>query len=319
MTFPNFLVIGAAKAGTTSLYAYLKQHPDIYMSPVKEPAFFLFEGVNPKNFRGPGDIDWIGQASRTWPDYQRLFAGVTHERAVGEATPLYLHSDRAAERIHHYLPDVKIIAILRDPSERAFSHFLQHVRGGLFLEKLKQGNDVLMETFLQVLDKEEERICNQWSISWHYKNHGFYARHLQRYFQYFPCDRLQVLLFDDFRQDVNALLRQIFQFLEVDETFQPQTNCQLNVSKLDRVPKNEALHQLLIGQNPMKLVLKKLLPYEFRRTLNFRLRQQNMQVLPELEKPHLTPDVRQHLIAIYREDILRLQDLLDRDLSAWLC
>ena len=125
MIMPNFLLIGAAKAGTSSLYGYLKQHPQIYMSPIKEPRFFALEGET-LNFNGP--TRGINQTSiNTLEAYSQLFQKVTTEKAIGEASTIYLSSPKAPERIKHYLPDVKLIAILRDPSERAFSSYMHLV------------------------------------------------------------------------------------------------------------------------------------------------------------------------------------------------
>lgn len=128
MTLPNFLIIGAAKAGTTSLYHYLAQHPQIYMSPIKEPNFFALE-ERCVDFRGPGDHLYIKQFSVTELErYRSLFQGVTHEQAVGEASPLYLYSPVAPARSHRYVPEMKLIAILRHPVDRAYSAFLHLLR-----------------------------------------------------------------------------------------------------------------------------------------------------------------------------------------------
>ena len=123
MTMPNFLIIGAMRAGTTSLYHYLKQHPQVYMSPVKEPRFFALEGEKPDPGR-PTDERLMNHSITDIEAYRALFQAVSKETAIGEASPLYLYSPKAPERIRHYIPDAKLIAVLRDPVERAYSHFL---------------------------------------------------------------------------------------------------------------------------------------------------------------------------------------------------
>ena len=101
MVMPNFLVIGAAKAGTTSVYEYLKQHPQIWMSPLKETNFFALEGET-LNFRGPGDQDYINRFSITKiEDYLNLFQGVSNQVAIGEVSPLYLYSPKAPDQTLH--------------------------------------------------------------------------------------------------------------------------------------------------------------------------------------------------------------------------
>lgn len=104
---PNFLIVGAARAGTTSLYYYLKQHPDVFMSPKKEIDFFDVD----KNFEK--GLDW----------YERYFEGYTGQKAIGEASPLYMYLEKVPKRIAKVIPDVKLIFILRNPVDRAYSHY----------------------------------------------------------------------------------------------------------------------------------------------------------------------------------------------------
>ena len=149
---PNFIVIGASKAGTTSLYEYLKQHPQIYMSPMKELRFFAIEGEK-VDFCGPWDRIEIERYSiKTLEDYKNQFQGVTDEIAIGEASPWYLYSEKAPKSIKSYIPDAKLIAILRDPVDRAYSHFSMHVMNG---------REPLAD-FTQALQEEEERILNNY-------------------------------------------------------------------------------------------------------------------------------------------------------------
>src|SRR3954452_17434204 len=123
MTMPNFLIVGAAKSGTTSLYYYLKQHPQVFVSPVKEPKFFAYEGEKVV-YRGPGDAENNRRLVNNLADYRALFGGANGAKAIGEASPVYLYSPKACERIRHYLPDAKLFVILRDPAERAYPSFL---------------------------------------------------------------------------------------------------------------------------------------------------------------------------------------------------
>ncbi len=153
MAMPNFLIIGAAKAGTTALYSYLKQHPQIYMSPEKEPHFFAFEGEQP-NFGGTaGKQEWLNRTVITDIEtYRKQFQKVSREIAIGEASALYLYIPKAVERINHYIPDVKLITILRNPIERAYSAFLFQIR-----DELEPITD-----FAQALEEEKIRINKNW-------------------------------------------------------------------------------------------------------------------------------------------------------------
>lgn len=262
MVMPNFLIIGAAKAGTTSLYEYLKQHPQIWMSQVKEPNFFAFEGET-LNSCGPGDQDYINSFSITKiEDYLNLFQGVENQVAVGEASPLYIYSSKAAQRIQHYIPEAKLIAILRNPVERAYSQFLMFVR---------DGREPLPD-FAEALEQEETRMRNNWEWAWQYTRIGFYYIQLQRYLEKFDRSQIRVYLFEDFCTKPADVLRDIFQFLGVDDSFMPNMSIRHNVSD--------------ISQNPTKLML--------------------------------SPEVRRRLVELYQEDIFRLQELLQQDLSQWL-
>src|SRR5688572_27472269 len=129
MRLPDFLVVGAAKAGTISLYHYLAQHPDVFMSPVNECNFFALETANwDREYLGPVDRFYIDQhCVRNLDAYHRLFEAARAGSVIGECSPLYLFSDVAPARIHAHIPNAKIIVILRQPIDRAFSNY-QHLR-----------------------------------------------------------------------------------------------------------------------------------------------------------------------------------------------
>ena len=296
---PNFLIIGAAKAGTTALYYYLKQHPQIFMSPVKEPNFFALEGRKP-NFLGPGDNEAINRFSITNIEaYQALFEGAENALAVGEASPLYLYSPDAPKRIRRYIPHAKLIVILRNPVERAYSHFLHFVRDG----REPHTN------FRRALIEEEKRMRKHWEWAWYYKAVGFYFIQLRRYYELFDPKQIQVYLYEDFEEKPMELLRDIFHFLEVNEEYMPDITLRFNVSG---IPKNKVIHSFLSKPNPIKSLLKPLIPDKWRKRLVVMFQNNN------LTKPNLPEDLRMELIEIYRDDILRLQSLIKRDLSRWL-
>ena len=297
MTLPNFLILGAAKTGTTSLYRYLRQHPKIYMSPAKEPRFFAFEGEI-LNYKGPGDAQET--AKTDLKSYQDLFRDVTDETAIGEASTVYLWSPKAAERIQYYIPDAKLIAILRNPVERAYSNFLH----------LVQAEREPLSDFAQALKQEQERINNNWWHFWYYKEQGFYSVQLKRYCDRFDANQIKVYLYEDFQAEPITVVKDIFRFLEVDSDFTPNLSEKVRQSR--RVPKNKALHSLLTQPNPLKAILKPLLPTKVRQRVADNLNQKN------LVKPKVSPEVCQQLIEEYREDIVALQDLIKRDLSNWL-
>jgi len=299
MTTPNFLIVGAAKAGTTSLYYYLRQHPQIYMSPAKEPSFFAFEGEKLDFPAGTISKDFLAQLKTDIESYCELFKGVSREIAIGEASAIYLYNPKAPERIKHYIPTVKLIAILRNPVERAYSDFLHHIR---------EGNEPLMD-FAQAIQEEEARIRNNWGWGFHYVQKGFYFTQLRRYFEKFNQNQIKVYLYEDLEDNPIAVLQDIFHFLGVDETFIPDTSLRYNVTG---IPRSRLLHRFLIKPNFIKAPFKPLFPEKLRKRMVMYLKNRN------LVKPPLPPRVRNWLIRLYRDDILRLQDLIQRDLSQWL-
>jgi hypothetical protein len=297
---PNFLVIGAGKAGTTALYEYLDQHPQIYMSPVKETNFFALEGERAV-FRGPGVQERINSWSVTnIEDYQALFDRASDETALGEACPLYLYSPKAPGRIRHHVPDAKLIAILRNPVERAYSAFTHLIRDGR----------EPFDNFERALEEEETRIADNWPWIWHYKRVGFYHKQLSRYFDIFDREQIKIYLYDDLRVEPTNVLPDMFRFLGVDAGFTTNVSTKHNVSG---VPKNKALHSFLMTANPIKESIKPLVPTKLRRRMVLGVRNRNLD-----RPPQLSPELRRQLIGVFREDVLNLQDFVQRDLGNWL-
>jgi hypothetical protein len=295
VTMPNFFIIGAQKAGTTSLYYYLKQHPQVYMSPRKEPHFF--EGRHSeyrKRGRSLPPVTDIG-------DYQALFEGVTDEKAIGEASASYLYSPKAPALITRSIPDAKLIAILRNPADRAYSNFLHCVQ---------LGREPLA-SFVEALQAEEKRIRGNWGPLWHYKQKGFYCTQVKRYFDTFGQDQVKVYLYDDLRAKPIGILRDIFRFLDVDQTFVPDLSIEHNTAGLPRNRSIFAVAKRLASRNPALevAIVERFLPAALRRYVK-------NQVF--VKPPPLPVGVRRQLIDSYREDILKLEELIQRDLSPWL-
>ncbi len=287
MTKPNFLVIGAMKAGTTSLHWYLKQHPSIYMIP-KQTNFWAI------NF-DEGKPDSRRFKVTSIEAYQDLFRGVTNETAIGEVSPLYLASPVAPNRIKQYIPDVKLIAILRNPADRFYSHYLMQVRKG---KEKRQINQIISD-FL--LNKDCDPII-----------YGFYYTHLKRYFKLFKRNQIRIYLFEDFKNNPIEVLQDIFGFLGIEQTFVPDTSYQYGYKG---IPKNQSLYALLASRATVKirrflgLLVSEKLMLQFAAHVKRRITTKPQPLLPE---------ARQQLTQIYQEDILKLQDLTQRELTKWL-
>lgn len=291
---PNFVIIGVQKAGTTSVYNYLKQHPQVYMSPIKEPHFLERDWSQlPPEKQKPGRID-------TWEKYCNLFTGVRDEIAIGEASPNYLfHHQSSVGMIEKYLPNAKLIAILRDPAERAYSDNLMHVRDAI-------------GSYQRSLEEQLEYSSHKSFVLLK----GFYYNHLKSFYEHFPREQVKVYLYDNLSKNPVSFMQDIYSFIGVDTSFTPNTSERYQKAQ---IPKSQALNVLLRKQNSARnlaaSVLKVFLPAGTRqkiRTSLINLNSQDKKTMP------LTPELRQRLIDYYREDILKLQDLLGTDLSAWL-
>ncbi|MHC5035158.1 MAG: sulfotransferase family protein [Planctomycetota bacterium] len=298
---PNFLIIGAAKSGTTSLHHYLRQHPEIFMCPKKDTFFFDFDGQEP-NYGGPGDTAWYrGRAVVRLEAYQALFAEAASEKAVGEACAQYLYDPRAAERIHRHIPDAKLIAVLRDPVERAYSSFLQQVRDGY----------ETTDDFAEALALEKERLRHNWRPIWHYGKRGFYFEQIERYLRLFDPSQLRLYLYEDLQESPTGMLQDIFAFLGVDSRFEPDVSVRHNRAG---VPTSRLLYKLIMTPNLLKSLVKPLLPGKLRSKVKAAVTESEV----HLRRPGLPAELRRQLAAGYREDVLKLQELIRRDLSPWL-
>lgn len=296
---PTFLIIGAAKSGTTSLYYYLSQHPDVYTSPVKELRFFAYEeGIPPLD--GPGDRESNQILITEWEQYLEAFAGASDEQEVGEASPIYLYDPEVPRRIHTHLPEVRLIAILRNPVDRAYSHF-NHL--------IKDDREPLRD-FRRALEQEDRRIEAGWEWSWHYRKLGYYFEQLSRYEEYFDRDQIAVYLFEDLVEDNVGFAQEIYRWLGIDDSFVPDVSPQFRKTG---VPRSNRFQRLLFNpDNPLRRLSRYVLPERTRERWLAILKSMN------LKKPPLSEDVRSELSAVYREDIEQLQEYLDRDLSHWL-
>ena len=292
MILPNFLIVGVQKAGTTSIYNYLQEHPQVYMSLVKETNFLEkdWENMPPEQQNKNGIV--------TLEKYSELFANVKAEIAIGEASPNYLfHYESSAARIKKYVPDAKLIVVLRNPVERAYSDYLMHRRDAIGYRSLSE----------QIKHSSHKSFVLR---------KGFYYVPLKYYFDQFGQEQVKVFFYDDLCENPQNFMRSMYQYLGVDDNFLPNTARKAQVAK---IPKNKTINNLLnrknILRNTAANILKKVMPVESRQKLRDRLI--NLNSKSKQAEP-LSTEERQQLIELYREDILQLQDLLGRDLSKWL-
>lgn len=206
MALPDFFIMGAPKAGTTALHAAIAEHPGLFMSPVKEPKFFLCDGPPPDK-GGPGDAhsyrEWIWQRA----DYERLFDAAPPSSLRGESTPFYLADFDAHRRIHDLIPDARLIVILRDPVDRAYSNWAH-----LWADGLEPIDD-----FVTACAEETRRAEAGWAPFWRYLETGLYGRQLQHLYTLFPRDQVHVIRYKSLVDEPRTTLNAICRFLGVEE------------------------------------------------------------------------------------------------------
>jgi Sulfotransferase domain len=194
--WPNFIIVGAARSGTTSLYEYLNCFSQVYMSPLKEPHFFLSE-------MGPNSTHL--EYARNEEEYHKLFEGVKEEIAIGEASPSYLWDPLACERIKEQIPQCRIIIILRDPIERAYSQFLFD---------LKYGYENNLD-FHSAVKQDYYRERKGWGTSHMYVELGMYSEQVKRYLAHFEGDKVKIMIFEEFIKDTKDHIKGLSEFLGV--------------------------------------------------------------------------------------------------------
>ncbi len=306
---PNFFVVGAAGSGTTSLYHYLDQHPDVYMSPIKGPSYFAPDARPDRflpGFRKIWDrqqegldayLDGDMREKRSgltleWEQYLKLFKRVDGEQAIGEASVSYLWSEGAAENIRRAVPEAKIVMVLRNPVDRAFTSYATALAEGW----LRGG-------FREVIETDRKRESHGFGRSLMFLEGGLYYEQVKRFLDRFPADRVKIYLYDQYAADPLALLRDLFGFLGVDPAFTPDVSVRYHRSEVPRFP---ALHGALVRGRK----LSRLVPGPLRavlRSLVFRTGR----------RPTLGPGDRRFLEDYYRENVKHLGTLLRRELSTW--
>ena len=207
MALPDFLVIGAPKAGTTALHAALAAHPALFMSAVKEPKFFLTDGPPPQRGGGPGDVQTWREHIWRRQEYEALFAAAPPGALRGESTPFYLYDRAAQRRIRALIPAARLIVSLRDPVERAHSNWTH----------LWSAGREPVGDFLRACAEEDRRVTEGWSAFWHYIRLGRYGEQLDHLLGLFPRDQVMIFRYRRLLDEPAQVLDDICAFLDVEQ------------------------------------------------------------------------------------------------------
>lgn len=293
---PNFIIVGVARCGTTSLFHYLKQHPDIGMSKIKEPKYFSSIDLNlPQT--GVGDGTVFSKLVTSEMNYDELFDGLESFKTIGEgSSDCFYYHKMVIPRIKEKLGDVKIIVCLRNPIERAFSAYNNLVRDSREYLSFSDG-----------LAEEQNRIVNNWDWMWHYKNGGLYAEALEHYQKEFT--NVKVVFFEDLKSKPHEVLNELFVFLGVKSKISIDVDTRYSHSGK---PKSKIISLLTSRKNPIIFMMREI-------ALKFIPRKYLEKAASKMfVKDTILSDDKKQLQSFFKKDILKLETLLNRDLKSWL-
>jgi hypothetical protein len=296
--WPNFFIVGAQKAATSSLYQYLKEIPGVYMSPIKEPFYFA-----PHTVQGNAS-DLIGDKK----EYLQLFEKARGYIAVGEATPIYLWDPDAPKLIHQTVPHARIIMILRDPIERAYSNYL--------MMRKYSGRKASFYDELMRDSKIQERI---YGISQLYVEFGMYYEQVKRYFDTFGMEQVKVIIFEEFVKHPERSINEVLDFLGVNYTVTAIRE-QYNQYSVPRSPISLwifAFFRWLRTKNIRFYKILTLLPDSMVESLPLPTGDSGFVakiLFKRTEKPKIEPKALRYLQETYRDDVPKLESLLGRSL-----
>ncbi len=295
--WPNFLIVGAASSGTTSLYTYLKQHPEVFLPALKEPHYFA-------QLRPVWEQRYLFTYVTEESEYLALFAKASGYRAIGEASPSYLWCPEAPARIHRAIPGAKIVILLRDPVERAYSHYLMNLREGLQRRPL-----------FEALQEDFNRRAKGWGVSQLYVELGLYAEQVRRYLETFGAAQVRIVMFEELRrssENQKSALAGVLRFIGADPRY------------LDRIDTSYAENSFgiarwtwarrLAGSNWARRAGQLLVPKS--RGANHAIKRLIFQryFVKSVPRPEIDPVSRQWLCEIFDPDLRALEAMLGREL-----
>ncbi len=285
---PNFFIAGTPKSGTTSLFHYLDEHPEVFMCPIKEPNFFSCDQIVMQQ------LYYKKKDITRKDDYEKLFQNVRTEIAIGEASVSYLFYDKVPARIKTTVPDAKIIIILRDPADRAFSHYLMDSRLGYV--------DLTFEDI--VYQRTDHRLG---ALYYHqFVELGLYYEQVKRYLDIFGTDQVKIFINEDLREDMTKVILDVYDFLQIDPTLMPDLDKQYNVYQKPRNSVVKALYSAQTIRRMARAIIPNGLVDRVKDTL-----------LVRAEKPQIASGAKKYLNDLFKENMSQTGELIGRDLSHW--
>lgn len=296
---PDFLIVGAAKSATTSLHNYLSSHPDIFMSTPKEPKFFSF-AAGIRNYNGKGDNEVLSSVVKDYNSYVNIFHSTELYQIRGESSAdnLYYYKKVIPLIKKHLSHNVKIIILLRNPVDRAFSAYKHLIRNGR--EDL---------SFFEALKAEDYRKAKQFEFLWYYKDVGLYSNQVEEYLNSFL--NVKICFYEEFSDNSKVLYKDILKFLNIDNVIIPeQIDIRYNIGY---IPKNKFIHKLVNNYDyPLTQRYKTFIPHKFRKNIKAKINYINK------KNGSLSDDIHKSLFDFFYKDIIRLESIINKSCSNWL-
>jgi len=293
---PRFFVVGGSRCGTTTLHHALTHHPGIFVPPDKSPNFFTAEDM--ADYPGSAAMAAMkGHSVTSEPEYRTLFASAREDQLLGEVSPVYLQSIHTAGRIARFSPEAKIVAILRDPVDRAFAHYVGRRRDGL--ETRTRFQETIAEELADPRPRPVAFNC--------YLAIGQYGYFLKSFYDAFPAERIKLLFFDDLVRDPVAVLQDLFGFLEVAPL---GDSLPLEQKNRGGIIRNPLLRAVWTRTALLRAGLRRHLPSTIRDTVG-------KLFLSNMQRPSLDSGLREKLRHYFADDLRELEILSGRNLDLW--
>jgi len=311
---PNFIVLGVAKGGTTSFHNYLQQHPDIYLTPIKETNYFARKALDPNKFRPAfkaastidvekyvnGDMQNTVHMANVFSTehYEKLYKNAGSAKALGEVCTSYFMVNESMLQIKEELPNAKVAVILRNPIERAFSGYVMAVKLGQIINK----------DFLTAVKEDYNAQPKGYGITFNFLEGGLYADSLKLMFETFSEEQRKVVLYDNYSQDVSGTLKSFFKFIGVDANIDIDTSQKSNAGGM---PRFKWLNYIAYQMGWARQMARNLLPKSIKQKLA-------KTMYKEGSKPAMSANEKAWLIDFFRQDVNKTAKILGADLSHWL-
>jgi len=290
---PNFFILGAAKAGTTTLYHYLENHPEIYFSQVKEPQYFCHEGLYDMG------LNYY---------LNTFFKGADRYKIRGEATPHYLYYEKAARRIANDLnrEELRFVVIIRNPVARAYSLYWNMVAEGIESLSFEQAIEA------EKIRSKDPELEYTGSVSFQYLDSGLYTKQIESYLRYFGREQFLFILFEDFRIDPKSILDEVCDFLKIVRFDELPEIRKTNAASM---PRSKGMHAFLRGSGRLKHSVGRLLPSSLKYKIVDKLIEANKR---SARYPDMSAETRERLKAYFADDLMTLEKMTGKSFAIWL-